>query len=462
MNDAPDRPWFRRKRFWAVLLLLAIVALLVGRVYLEIRRTDALLTELQKAGLPTTAEELDGFYAVPEGHIDTTKPWVSALAAVEQANIKSGAPELPIVGNSDNAVPPPGQPWDQLAEAAEWLASREREIRLIHQAASAGGRVRFPIDLTAGINTLLPQVQQTREAARMLSLHAYVSAHEGDFQAARQDIIAMLRMSDITSDEPVFISQLVRVAIRTMACDVLKDLLWHSDWNDQQLAELQSEIAATDLRRSMLIALQGERALFLSALDQVTMGPFRHSNVRSGVKLFADVLDGLDEGWPAGLAAASEATARVQKLASESRIKQLSSIGVVMMMPATEQGLAAGARGTALQRCAMIAVAQRRHWLQTQTIVDKLAQLPAELFSSAESEAVLTDPFTANPLLFQRSPDRFTVYSAGQNQEDDGGAVESERGRPEDAGLAIVTAPPAGDDDSSVTENPESPPSPEP
>lgn len=440
MNSTDHRPLLKKKRFWIGLSGLLLISAVVGFSLLEYYRTEAMLTALRDAGLPTTSAEQDQYYVIPEGYPDTTDQWVRALVALEAANRTAVPSNLPIVGTEDSEIPPPGEPWDKLQEAKVWLSQRSNELQLVAAAAMAGGRVRFPIDLTMGINTLLPQAQQTRDAARLLRLNAAVNAHEGEFAAAQTDLVFTLQLAEAMWAEPVLITQLIRMAIHGIACDGINDLLWHTEWNDQQLAELQLRLREVDFRQALIRAMHGERAMFFSALDTVTLGPFRNSNIRQGIVLFDTVIEGLEKDWAAGIAAGAQATEDLRGLSANSKLQQMRSLGVLLLMPATEQAISAGARSEAQQRCTILALAIRRHWLKTGKVVDDLSQLPDELIGE-NADQIRRDPFNGQPLLFQRDEHQFTIYSVGENQVDDGGKVEADGGALKDIGFTIITQP---------------------
>ena len=70
----------------------------------------------------------------------------------------------------------------------------------------------------------------------MLQLEAHVAAHRGDAAAAAESLIAMHRAGQSLEQEPVVVSQLIRIAICGLAVQTMADLLPHVEFSDSDTA----------------------------------------------------------------------------------------------------------------------------------------------------------------------------------------------------------------------------------
>ena len=360
------------------------------------------------------------------------------MDAVMLASESTPGLKLPFVGEASTKIPTPEQDWEQLAECRSFLEKHERELRLIREAANMKGAVRFPADFSFGLSTVLTYTQQARQVARILALDAHVSAHDGNFSQAKNDVLHIIALADALRYEPTLISQLVQMAIRSIAYEVLKDLTWHCDWNADDITELQTAVAGLDIRLAMLTALQGERGVYVSALEQTTIGPFRQSNVREGLRFFDAMISGIESSWPMALEESQRLSTELNAM-SNSGIKKLTIMGVLLLMPSMEHAISAGARAVAKQRATYLLLAARIHQLRADSIPDNLQALEGDSVSAEMFQEMSRDPFNGQPLRYVNSSSTLSIYSIAENGIDDGGFCDydEEKGPPKDAGITV-------------------------
>ncbi|MEZ6062626.1 MAG: hypothetical protein R3C19_19965 [Planctomycetaceae bacterium] len=426
-RDNAHRPFYRRTAFRVpALCILVCVGSLIGVWYSQVSAVNRQLEELRRQGLPTAASEVNDFYRVPDGEIDTTKLWVEAIDGVSAANLERIAKDLPIIGLSEKPVPPPGQEWEQLSSSRDLLASLESELNSIRTAAAAGGVARYPVDFTPGIGAILTYTQEARQVARLLHLDALVSAHDDNDSRAFEDLLGLFALSDSLRAEPTQISQLVRIAIHAIGCKAAEKLIHRCQWNDQQLTALQRAIGRADFKREMRMAMQGERAMALTAIAQSGF-PFQSSNYREALQWFRQATDAYDRPWTELIAEMQTIDEAIQDRAS-GQFSRMKLMGVLMFMPAARAAAAAAARATARQRCTIIAIAAERYRQKNGTLPESITDLTPELFPSDQAE-LLIDPFSDATLQFRWRGDELVIYSVGENQKDDNGVLEADDGR---------------------------------
>jgi hypothetical protein len=87
-----------------------------------------------------------------------------------------------------------------------------------------------------------------------------------DFPDARAEVLLAVNLVDLSHSEPFIVSQLVRAADARLATGATWEFLQSTNWNDTQLAELQSAWQNTDLFSNAGSPLRMERALQIQIL----------------------------------------------------------------------------------------------------------------------------------------------------------------------------------------------------
>ncbi len=438
--DEQHRPPQTRRRLLLRLLFAMIVAFAAVAAYvlLSPSQLDQQIAELRSRGLPTNAAELNAYYAVPSDVADTTQLWTAATTAIRNARIDQRAKALPVVGTGPTPIPDPGQEWTKLAESQAFLEELDDEMRLVRKAAEARGMARYPIDFRNGFDTLLSDTQETRTLARLLTLSAHVNAHEGKINEVLNDVAGIFAVSDSVRGEPLLISQLVRMAIHAIGCELAADMLPLCHWTDAELATLQLAIARADFRAEMLRAIHGERAICLHTLD-TTFAFFllRVTNKSKALEFFGDATEGLDSSW-------QEATRQCENLDKEMKvisgggISRLRYMSVMWLTPGLRQAVNAGTRAEARQNCMITMIAVYRYRLQHGNLQASLAELKKFIpGDDAAKNQRPTDPFDGQPLRFKSDSSQVTIYSIGDNRVDDGGVISSEKPHEGDLGYSV-------------------------
>lgn len=429
MPTSQHHPERKRFPFKAVLLSvlvggpLILLLVVLGLWYSSSSSLNSQLEALRAAGQPTTGAEINDFYVVPAGVVDSTDLWVSAIDGVTAANLEVRGKALPIIGvDGKTPIPPPGEAWEDLEASRTLLTELDPELQTVWKAAQAGGQARYPVDFTPGINTSLLYTQEARGAARLLSLDAHVAAHDQDYARALKDIRAIFALSDSLRGEPCLISQLVRIAIHSIGRSQIEELLPHCKWNDTQLQSLQTSIASAQFKQEMQRSLSGERATCLMALDTAGIGPFRKTNKLEALRLFQSCIDAMDGTWPESIAQQRAVGAEI-KSNMGNQLTRLRLMGVLLLFPAIEQACTAGARAEAWQRTAIIGLAAQRHRLQHGELPASLAEIDPALLGDRD-DTLFSDPFNGKQLIVKTDESNILIYSVGENEQDDGGDID--------------------------------------
>lgn len=440
MNEITTSGQSRKRLMMAGVCAVVLISLVLLSLYsmFSSSRLNQRIADLRSQGLPTNAVELNAYYSVPPDVTDTTELWIAATTAVKDAGIGQRAAKIPIVGLGPTPVPEPGKEWAELEISRTFLAELDTELQLIRRAADAEGMARYPIDFTAGLNSVLTAKQEIREIARLLTLSAHVHAHDHDNASVLKDVTAVFAVSDSVGGEPLLISQLVRIAVHAIGCKVTTDMLVHCRWADEELERLQVVIGRARFRQEMQAAFHGECAYCLAELNSSPAILFRDQNKLKAIELLEDVTDGLGASW-------LEATKRQQKIDTElksistSVISRMRYMNMMPMLPALQQSINAGMRAEARQNCAIVLVAACRYRLRHDVLPKSLADLKDLIPGDASDKSSrLIDTFDGQSLRFKSDSGRLMIYSICDNKVDDGGEIKTEKLLEGDLGYSIA------------------------
>ena len=320
------------------------------------------------------------------------------------------------------------------------LARHAATLDLIRRAADRD-TCRFQRDWTRpSYAMLLPELQSLRNVARLLVLEARREAAD-----ALHDVARIQRIGRHAASEPILISNLVGIAIDTMALETLAQVL--PTLRKSDLATLDS----SDIRDlvttppAMASNFYGEEAFGLSVFADV-------SDNQLSVPTLTDVLiNGQPQPstlrmlplsllyrvffLPADLAGYRSIMAQYQAAASRTEpypdlTKRIDAIetqtrdrspGMLtsMVVPTLGAVFKAQTRSVAHHRAATALVAATKERLETGAVPETFDELAAQLVPPASR-----DPFTADqPLFMKQTDDGLLVYSIGPDGEDDGGPV---------------------------------------
>ena len=69
----------------------------------------------------------------------------------------------------------------------------------------------------------------------MLTLEAHVKAHQGDAKGTTEAILAVAKIGNSLENQPIIVSQLVRIAMKGIAVNLTSRLLPHVDFSDEEI-----------------------------------------------------------------------------------------------------------------------------------------------------------------------------------------------------------------------------------
>jgi hypothetical protein len=306
---------------------------------------------------------------------------------------------------------------------------------------------RFPIVYSNdGISTLLPDVQETREVAWLLHCDLLLQCEDGDMDKAVAVCRAILNTGRSLNDEPIGVSQLLRLVCRDLALRDIGRTLAQGQPSESSLALLQELLEDEDKQPVFLIMARGERAFTDRLLDAMQTHTAKPSQVGlvfvkrlSGLRIRnVNVNDLLYQLFGsvtrdrAALLDYSSQVVEIAKLPVEEQGQALTQLeSALATQPEMVRNLAPSIvklaqsvrRRQAHLRSAIASVALERYRRAHGSWPDSLATLVPKYLAS-----VPTDPYDAAALRFRRLGDWLVVYSLGPDGEDNGGNIEKNSG----------------------------------
>jgi hypothetical protein len=272
-------------------------------------------------------------------------------------------------------------------------------------------------------------------------LRADAELADGQSAKALDDVKLMLYLNNSLRNSPFLISHLVRMAIVAIALQPIWEGLAEHEWSDDQLAELDSELAKIDFLADFGFIMRGERAVEIASFENE-----RHtrevieyrSDTDSDVTIKLTFMPSayfyqnelafarMSQQWilplvdtnsriisPAAMQRANDAVQARMKHYSPYKVRALMSFPA---FSATVKKIAAIQASIDLAR---VACALERYRLAHGEFPDTLAALTPQFI-----ENIPHDIINGQPLHYRRtSAGQFVLYSVGWNETDNGGQI---------------------------------------
>lgn len=301
----------------------------------------------------------------------------------------------------------------------------------------------FLVQYQHGFDALLPHLSPLRNLGRLFSLRANARLAAGDTVGAASDVLTCIRLSESLEKEPLLISQLVRIAVLTIALQPVWEGLADHRWNDAQLAAFETVLRRQDFFRACATSLRGEKVLGTKfILDATTFQGAKALGQASDDPVLRNWSRAVPSGWlyqnavvmnrlyhqlalPVVDPAARRFRADAGKRAEESIQELLGprhnpyTVVVRLLLPALQ---AAMNRFTLAQTTcdqARIACALERHRLARGQHPDTLDALVPQFLDKPPHDVI-----NGEQLKYRLEQDgSFLLWSVGWNESDDGGVV---------------------------------------
>jgi hypothetical protein len=324
-----------------------------------------------------------------------------------------------------------------------------REALDVARTLSDTGEGRFPLQYAFNpIDTRLPDIQNSREVARLLKLDTARRAFEGDFAGALESCRATLGVARAIGDEPMLISQLVRTAIGGVSLDSTSLVLGQGVAPGDVVAALQEQFATEAAQPLILYGLRGERAMHSDMIGKLESGQLDISSL-SGAG--AGPSGGIRPSNPLGRlffrhnrALLLETLNRARHIASlpaeeqiaawgvfnrqldwddKSQFQKIAGALVYLLVPALSSAGEAEIRRVAQLNAMVVLLAAERYRMNRGDWPKSVDALKPFL----PGGRIPIDPYANQPILIRRVEDGFLAYSTSLDRTDDGGQIDDIR-----------------------------------
>jgi hypothetical protein len=153
-------------------------------------------------------------------------------------------------------IPPAGMP---TAQAVLYAFEGRRAVLDQVTEATRRPRAQYELRYADGPFALLPHLAIHKSMAVKLRTRSAARVATGDTAGAAEDIDTLLRLAELTGEDPTLIGYLVRVAIQSIAFSAFWDGTAQHAWSDAQLAAFQQRFEGLKQRDSLVKAFRGER-----------------------------------------------------------------------------------------------------------------------------------------------------------------------------------------------------------
>jgi hypothetical protein len=297
---------------------------------------------------------------------------------------------------------------------------------------------------------LLPHLAVLKHICQILHLRATAELAVGKRAEAVSDISLMFRIAEASRDEPILISQLVRLPMLYMALEPIAD--GFGQWSEPELKTFQEQLQRLDFCADMKRSLDAERVLFGGGvIEFLRREPDKFEALSGDGKFPGAVWSAVPNGWfdlekvnysrffdelvmpSIDVAnrritpnACKEAEGRIMGVLGKSQARLLLQHRAFcsLLIPGTLTLARKTAFGQTAADTAGIACAVERFKLAKGKLPESLEDLVPQFM-----EKLPHDIITGQSLKYQRTDDgRYAVYSVGWNEKDDGGLTGFRKG----------------------------------
>jgi hypothetical protein len=433
---ARRRRWWQR---WSVRLGVLLLAGLVGFAAMLYRAEYRLQSELARLDRDDPGWRLDDIEAAREVLPDDRN---SARVVVAAADLLPNLwPPTGFFEAFQNLPPnrrPNGSAYGLLRSELDEQEPALAEARKLADLPRGRYRLTYRRPNVKGTIFLVDQ-QKSRTAAQLLNYSALRRADEGDAGGALRECRAAVNAGRSLGDEPLMVSQLIRIAGVGLGCNAAARVLALGEPPPDELAALQHLLEDEDAYDGLPICIRGERAFLHELVTAIETGQLPLSTVTSAVApgtvpapgLVGTLLRPSFKGEHPQILArmtryleASRLPPERQVLAEaalDAELRNLSQTAMLtrMLMPAVGNVAESCRRKHAQVRCLILALAAERFRRAHGRWPATAAEVTPELLP-----AVPVDPFDGQPLRLRRLADGIVVYSVGLDGTDHGGKLD--------------------------------------
>ena len=380
---------------------------------------------LPETSVPQPEQKQDKAPAIVETETDNAEE--DTIAAFTQFTWKMDAVEVDPKWKEALELVPGWDKWtdEEQAKVAAFLDANRELISEIRRIADAGGPF-IELDYSKGYAMELSHLAKLRTFARLLAADAVVASARGDYGETVQDLDAIMKLANAVGEEPIFFSQLVRVAITGILYANVSQTIPVENLSPEQVDQLLQITADAGGRNGFANSFSGEGLMGLETFDDIRSGELMRTGEPSvsiddffmqfygsilarpflymDQEAYADIMERMTDAMERPF---YEAKPEMDRLTNE--IENLPRTRVIsrILLPALTR-----AAETQAQNEAQLGL--MRLGLAVELYHDQIGEYPQTLEDVAPTVGgeIPLDPFTGMPFVYEPRGDRFTLYSA--------------------------------------------------
>jgi hypothetical protein len=428
----PPRRWLTRL---GIVLGLGLALLIGVLVYFQRSASERLRLAVEELGRTDPGWQLPDVEAarreIPPGENSALR--IEAITAALPKSWPS-----PDVGDLLRGAPP------ELLSPADYARLQSEMAPLAGVLAEARKLAempygRFPLVLPRNpMAMLLHGQQESRRVASLLAYDVRQLTQARDMKQALLSCLAGLNAARAVGDEPLIVSQLIRIAGTLVACASAERALAQGEPDPADLEKLQHALELEEQDNGLLAALRGERAVLHQVLTLIEDSELDARQLASATeggsvmnRFFAakarydaraehpEILALITERIEAAKKPLHEQVAVDRAFEARMRDQARTHRLAAALLPAVEKVSQSFRREYANLRCLTALVAVERFRRAKGRWPESLEELRPDF--QAE---IPPDPYDGKPLRYKRLADGVVVYSVGPDGTDDGGALD--------------------------------------
>ncbi|QNN21251.1 hypothetical protein HED60_02865 [Planctomycetales bacterium ZRK34] len=408
------------------LVILLVATFVVWRLHAR-AQVNAELEAIRAAGFPATGAELDDWYPQVDDSENAALVLGAVIHRIAVPPDDETLQKLPWLGSAE--VPEPGEPYDAdtLAVMRQSLKDNATILPEIHRGA-AMDRSRFPIDLSMGLEVMLPDLCGMRRACNLTALEVDVNSSDGNAEGAADAAGVIFGLAHSLKDEPIMISQLVSWAMDQVGVQVVERMLNQATPSDTAMQRLIALINRNDHGNGLQRAMVGELAAGSDAFRLPMKELVDDIGSEDGMLLAHKVVGTLDVDHRIFLelmreyveAAALPTDQRMKAFEAVAKkiaaLRRFPAMFTRLLISSLERVAPLDNRARTMRRLAMTALAVERFRLAEGRLPKSLNEVAPKYI-----DAVPIDPCTGQSVIYKTTEKGFIIYGTGPDQTDDGG-----------------------------------------
>ena len=420
MNESHNSEKPRRVAAWkrwslrlGIVFAVIFASILLYTGMTNCRASEAIHTEVQagrKAREPLNWDELartdrQGYVAQVNGPSADSEISRTYAQAMEAAAAWKDGPGVEFHAALKHAEKPNPREIDQLADSMKGF---QKALDLFEKAAKLEGLAIVTETAQADFDKQAQHFQLMRTSARMLAARALVAAAQGHGDEAAEWCIVLCHFTRAMPGERL-ISGLVSIAIQHVICETI---LTSQEWapsSPAQTRELMAALAGLQTDTPLPRMFCGERVTGMALFQENTAlasapDHFKRPNQAEYMKLMRQTIAAARKPFP-------DSMDTMDALAKVSRPPLISNLA-----PALSAAFTQAARLQAEVRVVHVSLALRLAHSESGVWPGNLKVLVPKYV-----DKLPLDPFTGKPLLYKLSGAGCSVYSTGDDRDDNGG-----------------------------------------